>query len=417
MTSTRKFDLSTEIPIRLDINPPEFRASINIRRHAMTLLTIACLCVSTQVIRAATTEEIIELIDQGQRYNRSLAASGTADVTISNTSSLSQNSTTKPQTSSHSTAVYFDKNKLKWNDGLVKYACDGKMAYYYVPGEIPKAYIDHGEKILRGLGIRFDPRKQSADPHGVPLKETLKRIREAEEFSAKATEITVDGRLLYELVLTYENNYFRTCRFDPEKGYEAVELTLKYPDERLKRSIVADFVQTPSGQWIPQHRIIKFYKVMEQDQPSTLMATMEFVVDNFKFGPVDPQEFTLEGLGVPKGARVYDKRTPLNLNYKFGEPTVEDETIREMSGDPDVKQVLRDRLEPGKLQSGVEVVNPKTDIAMSTTKGQDAPVAEVEHNPTEASSYVSLYVAIGVIVTLAILGLIIYFAKQRKRGV
>jgi len=82
MTVTRQFSCPTQIPRRLDMNPPGYKASMKKRRHTIILLIMACLCVSTHAAETSSTEEIIELIDQGQRHNRSLPVPGQAFVTF-----------------------------------------------------------------------------------------------------------------------------------------------------------------------------------------------------------------------------------------------------------------------------------------------------------------------------------------------
>ncbi len=322
----------------------------------LLVVIVAGLILPIQAARTSSSpQDIIELIDQGQQRNRSLAASGQGQVTINTWSnvesqkesreamrevvkaalktkdgrgmeiSLPEDPITKPRRTSYSTTIYFDKNKLRWNqqtsaDAVLKYACDGKVAYSYLLGRrFGRAYIEKdGKKTLHGLGRRYDPRTHSADSHGTTIKESLQSKRKVLAFDLAATEVNKDGKTLYEVVLTFKkNNNVRVLYFDPEKGYEAVESMFKYPDGTITQKVVAEFVQAPSGRWLSKKRIMQFYKVMEENQPAILEKSREFVLDDIEFGPVDPQEFTFIGMEVINGTMVYDRRHSPVKTYRY----------------------------------------------------------------------------------------------------
>ena len=168
--------------------------------------------------------------------------------------------------------------------------------------------------MFKNFGRHYDPRYYTADVHGTTIKETLDNIKKLGECDIKVIEVYENGKLYYEVILhPLATNAVQTFCFDPEKGYEAIASTMKGLDGTLLQKIVVEFVQCPDGGWISKKHLMEFYKVVEEGKPTTLMSSRTFTAENFKFGPVEPEVFTLKGLGVPVGAKVWDKR--YNLGF------------------------------------------------------------------------------------------------------
>ncbi|UCG49704.1 MAG: hypothetical protein JSU94_07955 [Phycisphaerales bacterium] len=378
--------------------------------HAILNLLIVPLCLhfSASIASSLPTEELLDLIDQGQRHNLSRISPLTGIASIHRVLTPEgqrfeaaereaagekvpfrlQGPYTKPLTTvSYSSKVCFDGESVRWGEPSRSYAYNGKTAYEYVPGnKIPYAYIIDPKKIASGRKT-CDPRCWTAVFSDGTLGDWLKRI--PTKYTLKIEEVKQGENLAYQVRLEYESGFVRAMRIDPQRGYQITESSMIDNHGQPRQKIVVDFVKSPAGGWMPRKRAVQYYRILRQNEPAALTRTDESVLEKFEFGPVPEKEFSLDGLGVPIGTLVMDELT--DTDFVFGVPAIDDRIISEAIEGPDVQQVLAQQKSP-QLN---DILPPEPDSPQqSDARSGDTPGANTTGSAAEdANAYVPRPVA------------------------
>lgn len=339
--------------------------------------------------QAMTSEELLDLIDAGQKENMSLISPFNGQASIKQTSTpdgmrkeveeLKAFGADPPEgpfnetvtTFSTNSIVAADDKKMKWGDNKRKFMFDGKIAYEFAPGNnLPHVYIIDPKKLTVQQG-QYDPRCWTMFKSNATLKDWLSIIKE--EYEGQVNEITKDSATCYEIVMNYANGFTRKMLVEPVKGYNITEMTLKDNNGQLRSHLKIELTKSPGGGWLPIKRRIDFYGVVKEGQPAVLLNSEEFNLKKFEFGPLDKEEFTLMGLGVPDGTLVMDLLR--DVEYVYGVSTVVNNDILDLVDNSDIEDVL----EAQGTGNNIKFNNPE----VSSSKKEDSAETEEHSSPGE----------------------------------
>jgi len=284
------------------------------------------------------TEELISLIDEGQRHNRSLIISGQGYCslkTLNTVEGLKFRSSeraarqpekktfitetfTEPQTLTESSVIAFDGPKVRWSQGIWQYAFDGQSVFRYANDNGIDRAIVSDEKYV-ALSKYVDPRFVTATYSDVTFSQWIRNLKKLPDpFTLRIIPRQQSDSTYYDVSLDFKSGYVQRVEVDEERGYEIVKATASKPDGRLVQEIIVNLMQSPSGGWMTKNRIVRNYWADNNDDKSSVLITEEeYSLDSFKFGPVNPIAFTFDGLGVPAGTRVIDSRSDPWLTWNY----------------------------------------------------------------------------------------------------
>ena|GEM_PF-5582343 len=404
------------------------------------LIVPLCLHFSPAIASALTTEELLDLIDQGQKHNLSRISPLTGIASIREVLTPEgqrfeaaeykaagekvpfrlQGPYTKPLTSiSHSSKVCFDGQSVRWGEPVRSYAYNGKTAYEYVPGDnLPHAYIIDPKKIASRRKTT-DPRCWTALFSDGTLKDWVKRIHE--KYTLKIEEVRQRDKSTYQVRLEFASGFVQTMRIDPHRGYQITESSMIDNHGQPRQKIVVDFVKSPAGGWMPRKRTVQYFRIFRENEPAALTSTDESVLEKFEFGPVPEKEFSLDGLGVPIGTLVMDELT--DTDYIFGVPAIDDRIISEAIESPDVQQVLAQQKSPqlndilppepdsphqGSARSGE---TPRANTNDSAAEDANANILR----PVASADHTTAFVAAIVLLAAVVIVLSLLLASKHRR--
>jgi hypothetical protein len=307
----------------------------------------------------APTDEIIGIISEAQKHNRSLIPpSGEGTMATTRTDTVAglkyevarmkaegesvpaglSGEISAPLSASYSSTVIFDGTKIRWNDAKSVFAFDGNVGREYLPGNnLPRAYLEDPDKVLRGAA-EFDPRRWLFGAKS-SFAEWLRGKADKEQLEVRAEPVTFKGASMYDIVMEHKNGFRETLRIDPSEGCEVVQYLTATSDGRTRYQSDLSLTQTAQGGWIPTKRVSTYYGIDNQGGTSVPMEVVERTFTTLEFGPVAADEFTFAGMGVPDGTTVFDRRTP-GLDFVYGIPRVTDKIIESIGEDPEMAYVL-----------------------------------------------------------------------------
>lgn len=324
------------------------------------LMMVVFMLLATSVCCAADWENdsVIMKISEGQKANRDKIGSGRGLWMTSATDTVAglkveaeklraggveelpddlKGPFEEPRSRSFHGTIAFDAEKVRCSDHMnTLYAFDGKNACEYRPHPtMPYAYVIDPKKIPSRCST-FDPRDWNIRSAAGGLVDSLRSI--PSEFTVRCEEATEEARKLDLITIEYKSGFREQLWFDPERGYEAVKSVLTDEKDELRQEVFTSFIQSSEGGWLPCESTMKYYGVVEPGVRAVLLSSATKNLGQFEFGPVDPREFTLEGLGIPEGTTVMDELK--DIDYRYGVPPISDKTLDKLLDTPVVQEVL-----------------------------------------------------------------------------
>lgn len=203
------------------------------------------------------------------------------------------------------------EREITWSQGL-------EYSVIYNPVNI-KLEQTPAKEFYRNVGYDFHPDAFLQWRH-YPISERL------EEFINGPGVLSVkkDPNGILNLIGRYEDQeqrHYRVSSFDPSKGYRPVFIHdsiefLNDPKKSINDTYTINWAKYGPVWYIKSARIDSKYWVKDINIPAKL--SIEVIIQEFDPNVItDDNDFTLEGLGIPKGTRVIDKIN--ERSYKYGE--------------------------------------------------------------------------------------------------
>ena len=132
-----------------------------------------------------------------------------------------------------------------------------------------------------------------------------------------------DANGILHLIAKYEDpnqRHYRISSFDPAKGYRPVRIydSIEFIKNRRKDindTYTIEWAKYGSVWYIKSAKIESIYWAKDLNTPAKM--SVEVAIQNFEPNVnIDINDFTIEGIGVPKGTMVVDKIG--NRQYKYG---------------------------------------------------------------------------------------------------
>jgi hypothetical protein len=169
----------------------------------------------------------------------------------------------------------------------------------------------------------------------------LKSVISGEEVvSRKITRQDIDGSEVYVLEVLWEKRPKDICRyyFDPAKGATVVKYEALHDfggGHILVQQIDGEMQPTKTGGWYLKRSRDVYYR-----RDGTLSSKKDITIEDFDFASeVSDEVFTWEGMGLPRGTTILDRRFG-DLTYKYGVPSVSEEMIYDILEQPLVKETV-----------------------------------------------------------------------------
>jgi hypothetical protein len=302
----------------------------------------------------ATSQRLLSEVVAGFESHHCLIQKGVAQYTVTLSSKGGSEQERKEQTAdSFNAMIYFDGSKARWDFRNWRCVRDGthdiefNAARLGAPDELAAPhYIAHIYELYGG-GISphsYHPRwlGHSVKPEIAKLSEftiadLIRRLRQSSK--AKVT-VAREGPLI-KLVAEYSDAHFkRQYLIDPRQGYSVVRLlgwNVGKFDQPVDE-IITEYTDAGGGAFIASEQI--FVKRRFADGKWVELPAQHTKLIKATLGETpDPKLFTLDGLGLPRGARIQDKTT--GRLYLYGVNAVNEKEIRES-----VTQLLLDHPNP-----------------------------------------------------------------------